>query len=274
MIRIKNTVTKEEQIITPTIFPDGTSQVWKIGIEKYIYNHVMVIWNFENEAELIHLIQLIHLLGSYNIVVMELYIPYFPYSRQDKNISDTTTFAKRVFVDLLAELPSVYEITSLDIHSDIATRYKKSYSAIQYVNKAIDDFNPTVLVFPDAGAHTRYSHYSGFSTFDCIVLDKDREQSSGNIGDLKINEEKTKLSSKYIGLEDRMLIIDDICDGGATFIKASKFLHDKYKCKIGLYVTHGIFSKGKDIILDSGIEKIYTTQSLIKNTEGFELNEF
>jgi len=43
-----------------------------------------------------------------------------------------------------------------------------------------------------------------------------------------------------------VIIIDDICDGGATFINIAKILtgYKEFKGKIYLIVTHGIFSKG------------------------------
>lgn len=42
-----------------------------------------------------------------------------------------------------------------------------------------------------------------------------------------------------------VLIVDDICDGGGTFIEVAKAYKEKYpKIDLGLYVTHGIFSKG------------------------------
>ena len=38
-----------------------------------------------------------------------------------------------------------------------------------------------------------------------------------------------------------------------------------------LTVSHGIFSKGKDILYDAGYNNIYTTNSLLSNTEEFRI---
>jgi ribose-phosphate pyrophosphokinase len=44
------------------------------------------------------------------------------------------------------------------------------------------------------------------------------------------------------------LIVDDICDGGATFIGIADAIHEKDPdADVRLYVTHGIFSKGIDV---------------------------
>lgn len=56
-----------------------------------------------------------------------------------------------------------------------------------------------------------------------------------------------------------ILVMDDICDGGATFISLAKEIkaHELYNDQeLWLYVTHGIFSKGKQTLLDAGYSKI------------------
>ena len=54
----------------------------------------------------------------------------------------------------------------------------------------------------------------------------------------------------------RFLIVDDICDGGRTFLEAAKILKEETTGKLFLYVTHGIFSKGIDELLEH-YEHIY-----------------
>lgn len=50
--------------------------------------------------------------------------------------------------------------------------------------------------------------------------------------------------------------------GGATFIPIAQQLKQLGAKSIVLYVTHGIFSKGLDILFNSGINNIITTNSL------------
>ncbi len=264
----KNTVQK----VTPTIFPDGTSQVWKLDLDDYKNDSVKIVWNFEQEAELIWMNQLTALLDSEHIVIDELHIPYLPYARQDKIVSNTTTFAKAVFLKSLLT-SSVGKLSTLDAHSEHAAI--KSYSARPYISKAILEFKPDVLVFPDAGAYERYQNQIEQREIEVLVLDKVRDQTTGVITSLKLDKQKTSpdLIANEKNKQYRMLIIDDICDGGATFINAALFLHEKFHCEIGLYVTHGIFSKGYESMINAGITEFYTTQSLIKNTAGYELKE-
>jgi ribose-phosphate pyrophosphokinase len=55
--------------------------------------------------------------------------------------------------------------------------------------------------------------------------------------------------------------VDDLCDGGATFIGAAKCLRDAGAKFVGLVVPHGIFSRGVSHVLDNGIDHIHTSNS-------------
>jgi len=51
-----------------------------------------------------------------------------------------------------------------------------------------------------------------------------------------------------------LLICDDVIDGGRTFIELANWFTDNHytPVEINLYATHGIFSKGKEVLLKSG----------------------
>ena len=230
-----------------------------------------IVWNFEQEAELIWLMQLMELLYVKNFKVAELYIPYLPYGRQDKEYDNELTFARNTFINILSNAPiiDIHTITTLDIHSH--TWAIHSYSPKVYIDKSIKEFDADVLVFPDSGAYNRYG--TMYKEYNCLVLDKVRDQKTGWIASLKLDEE---LSDEIFASDDgiRFLIIDDICDGGATFNRASLFLHSAFcNSTVGLYTTHGIYSKGFEGMINSGITKFYTTQSLIQNVNGYKLQE-
>jgi ribose-phosphate pyrophosphokinase len=53
------------------------------------------------------------------------------------------------------------------------------------------------------------------------------------------------------------LIVDDICDGGGTFVLAANYLHSLGAKNIALYTTHGIYSKGTDVLSDNHISRIF-----------------
>ena len=69
------------------------------------------------------------------------------------------------------------------------------------------------------------------------------------------------------------IIVDDICDGGKTFIELAKVLKQKNVGKIYLVITHGIFSQGFEG-LASYVSGIYTTNSVKDIEDGEIVDEF
>lgn len=264
MIQIEFNGTRQEVI--PTIFPDKTSQVWKLELDQYVGNEVDIIWNWEQENELIWVNQLICLLYQSNIQIRELYIPYLPYGRQDKDVSNTSTFAKHVFLEILLK-EHVGKVTTLDAHSEHPAIESKS--PFFQIDKALKHFDADVIVFPDKGAYTRYAYMFDSKYYDIVVLDKVRNQLTGKIEDLAINADLTTYDPVITAvLTDEpinMLIVDDISDYGGTFKKASAYLFNKYNSiNVGLYVTHFLGHGNIESFKEAGISKIYTTDSLTK----------
>lgn len=247
--------------ISTTIFPDGTSQVWKIDVDKMRGEAVTVVWEYEQEVELIWLNQLLVLLYQSNVTVENLLIPYLPYARQDKQVSDTRTFAREVFLELLLK-EYVVKVSTLDVHSPCPSVH--NYYPWDSLTGALSNFIPTHIVFPDKGSKKRYhSLFGPHSPYSSIVLDKDRDQLTGKINSLVISEEH---SDKILaeGGDLRFLIVDDISDYGGTFKKAAKFLRETYvdNITIGLYVTHFLGHGDLNEFAESGISSIYTSDSL------------
>jgi ribose-phosphate pyrophosphokinase len=258
MIILQNLNTKTECIVKADIFPDGTSQVWKLpddvlnqGLSEY-----KVIWWFENEGEIMHLLQLRKL-----VKINELIVPYFPYARQDKKISNNETFARDCFLNFIHQmiLPIGWsgekKVQVFDLHSP-SLWVTPVVNPAKFIAEAFFDANSNIICYPDIGAKNRYQ--SNFQLNKCIVAEKTRNQSTGNI-------EGHKLLDSDINLVDKnVLIVDDICDGGATFISVAKMLKSAGAANIDLYVSHGIFSKGVHLLTElGGIRNIYTTDSYL-----------
>jgi ribose-phosphate pyrophosphokinase len=62
---------------------------------------------------------------------------------------------------------------------------------------------------------------------------------------------------------EQIIIIDDICDGGRTFIELAKVIKEQTDKPIYLVVTHGIFSGGFEKLSDV-LDGIFCTNS-VKN---------
>lgn len=237
--------------ITPTIFPDKTSQVWKLDpelIAEIEEGTSIIQWEFENEAEIIQVLQLATLCNkiSKNGLKPMLLVPFLPYGRQDKEVSNETTFALSVFLNVLNNSRLFARVATVDAHNT-SIEGLINISANNYLEGVIKLTEPDVICFPDKGATTR-----GYSTEGrpSLHLDKVRNQSTGEIEGLEYKGE-LDLTNKVI------LIIDDLCDGGRTFIEAAKLLYSKGAFRVCLFTTHGIYSKGVQVLRDAGIKRIF-----------------
>lgn len=186
-----------------------------------------------------------------------LHIPYLPYGRQDKEVSNSSTFALTTFATIINSLYFDY-VSTLDAHSSEAKKLIDNLDDI-FPKKQIEDVlklidNP-VLAYPDAGAYTRYSTKFVEFNRDSVVGHKKRNQQTGYI-------EKYDIEGDCI--DKNVVIIDDICDGGMTFRLLAKDLLKNGAKSVILYVTHGIFSRGIEVLKEDGIDRIFTSKGEIK----------
>jgi ribose-phosphate pyrophosphokinase len=266
-------------ILKPTIFPDGTSQVWKLPDEILESKELDVTWNFEAERELIDLLSFRQLVPNR---IIDLHIPFLPYARQDKWVSNTATFNLVILADIINSL-HCREVTAVDVHNPEVTTYMvnnfRNVEVTELHKLLIAETNPDYLVFPDMGALERYA-FGGTTKLPRLICHKERNPLTGDITGhtMTYRDTNTDVTILHVNMAtiakpgQRFLIVDDLCDGGATFISiANKIKGQIPDVVIDLFVTHGIFSKGKEHLLTSGINNIYTTNSLLKNADGYQV---
>lgn len=183
-------------------------------------------------------------------------IPYFPYARQDRVCQPGEAHSLAAVAAIINSL-NFDEVELLDPHSSVTPALIKNSTQEPMwplVVRAAREFTaichgPVVLMAPDQGAYKR-------------VLDiyKDIHERTGAELDGFVHASKTRdpetmaiTSVDVFGdvAGKNILIVDDICDGGRTFIELSARLRELGAAKVGLYVTHGIFSYGVKIVHDA-----------------------
>ena len=105
-------------------------------------------------------------------------------------------------------------------------------------SKTMADVKEEYLIFcPDAGAKKKLGDVADFTCF------KDRDPKTGKIRGIGI-EHYDDLSFLNNSRQS-ILIIDDLCEKGGTFLGTVKAIRDAgCTLPIGLYVTHGVFPEG------------------------------
>ena len=184
----------------------------------------------------------------------DVFMPYLPYSRQDRPTSAGEPFSLKVVGNLLNQAPC-RNIYTLDVHSDVAfacvDRLINIDAPVLDMLGINDKLARKTLVVPDQGAFKKLGKLSD-KFANTVICVKHRDISTGH---LAIQGLMGDVSGKDC------LIVDDICDGGMTFILLSKYLHKQGAKSVELAVTHGVFSKGLVVLFDAGISKVYTTDS-------------
>lgn len=245
------------QKIDVTLFPDHTSQVWKLPSQLLESSEFSIDWSFSGEADLLHLAQLKALIDLKRKPT-KLHIRYLPYARQDKETANDATFALRPFATLLNAL-KFDQILIDDPHSAIATtliQNSKAQYPVDKVQRVMKRIGANLVCYPDKGARARYG---AIYEFESIYGEKVRNQLSGNIEEYDVVGDPAG---------KKILIIDDICDGGATFTILARDLLKKGATSVDLFVTHGLFSKGLPSIYAAGIKHIFTQKGEAFETQG------
>jgi ribose-phosphate pyrophosphokinase len=247
--------------IKPTIFPDGTSQIWQLDpnflLDQILKKRIVVHWDFESEAEIIHLIQLSVLLKRYNpSVILILSASYWPYARQDKNVANDATFARIAFESVISKYYD--EFSALDIHSH-STLNIINTEPDNFIVSVVKEYGYTAIVFPDNGAKERYKILSDWCNKGSLIFTffKKRNLKTGKIEEIKPDFDI--INAK--GLSH--LIVDDICDGGGTFCAVASQLKEGGAKRVGLYCSHLILSKGVQVLFDAGIDEIFNNTGLV-----------
>lgn len=249
-------------------FPDGTPLFKDIPIIKNTDNSINFLWLYENNEELIYLMFLVQHYKeiAHTWVKFYLIMPFVPNSRMDRVKSNKEVFTLKHFCNIINSL-GFNEVKIFDVHSNVTpallNRVRQDKRVASIIYKAIKKYNPDVLFFPDEGSCKRYSEilkeFYSHLEIDMPAIayaNKDRDWNSGKIKGLVVqNGEVVK--------DKDVLIIDDICSKGGTFLYSAKALKGLGAKEINLYISHCENTILEGEMINSGlIENIYTTNSI------------
>lgn len=183
-------------------------------------------------------------------------LSYFPHARADRTFEvgmsnpledfcaglGACEVFDKVLVNDLHNSKAVEEFVGGDIRlveSSQAELLKSEIGRNKQLKNLVRD-ESLVICAPDKGAKDKVKDVSMLLERNYIQLNKERDVSTGWIKSISV-ENNESVEGKNV------LIVDDICDGGMTFIKSAQTLKDLGAKSVSLYVTHGIFSKGLDV---------------------------
>lgn len=215
-------------------------------------NEIAVIAHLPNNDEIMRLLFTVDALRrEYGDVKMKALIPYIPYARQDRQFKGEALSAV-VMAGLINNL-GFSEVVTLDPHSDVMGALIKNIRIIDQVRVFKDHHTEKVwanmhIVAPDAGAYKKSSIFAqAVGAKGVIVCNKERV--NGHVVSMTMSTDVTGLN---------LFVLDDICDGGRTFTELAKLTTQANQ--VELAVTHGLFTKGVDVVAKD-FNSVYTTDS-------------
>ena len=247
-------------------FPDGQQTIDLIDFAPYeIFDKIIQIKSRLNSFKDLELIicanQILKNLGAQYV---SLYVPYFLGSRSDRKFQEGgVNYLKQVICPIINS-QNFNSVIVMDPHSDVLEACINNYKKLDNF-KLVDDAlsyligdneeDKVVLVSPDAGAYKKvYDVAKEFKIKNIITATKVRDMVTGNILRTEIPVLDQHNDLIYV-------IVDDICDGGRTFVELAKVIKEgRPTAKVYLVVTHGIFSAGFKT-LNEYIDGVFCTNS-------------
>jgi ribose-phosphate pyrophosphokinase len=236
------------------LFPDNQPHVNIQGVEKG--DEITVVCAITDSLKMMHLLQTTNALDHLSAKKKVLVIPYLMAARYDRLMIPGDSFDLELVAGLINSC-GFEKVLLWDAHSGVATSLIKN--SVNVKNKPmVEQYQQpdAVLICPDAGASKKVDEYFEWNSNlkDIVYCAKKRDLATGRLT-LEVTE-PLKCAGR------NCVIIDDICDGGATFLAIAEQIQPKH---LTLIVTHGIFSKGfaaleqkfAEIIVSDSLGKIY-----------------
>lgn len=188
-------------------------------------------------------------------------IPYFPGARADRGVP----FGLKVYADFINSLV-INQIIIFDPHSQKTPELVRAWEnlTIVYSDELFNKLHMrpilnqyTGIIAPDKGALLRAQAVADIAGLPVFTATKERDEETGKL---------SKFTIEGLDPDGVYLIVDDICDGGGTFIGLVEASGLEYG-SFDLYVSHGVFSKEALFNLSMKFEYVYTTNSYAPERE-------
>lgn len=246
-----------------TLFPDNQPHINIRGVAEG--EEVKVVCSITDSVKMMQLLETANALENVFAVKKVLVIPYLMAARYDRLMQPGDSIDLKVVANLINSC-GFQKVFLFDVHSEVASLLINN--AVSITNRQmVERYQQPegLLICPDAGAAKKVGKYFEWNKNlkDIVYCSKNRDLSTGNLT-LEVLEPEQCTGRNCV-------IIDDICDGGATFLAIAAQIKPKH---LTLIVTHGIFSKGfaaleekfNEIIVSDSFCKPYTSSvvSLVK----------
>lgn len=214
---------------------------------------VFIVSNIQSSEDILRTLTVTNAIRNTGINSISLVIPYLPYSRSDRVCSPGEEFGLEMFAQIINS-QGYKKVVTFDAHSEVASSHINRLKVIgmhdllsHYLR--INHKKYDLLVSPDKGALLKVDTCSRATGINYISGFKVRDPATGKLSGFGV-------SDGFLLEGKKVLVLDDLADGGGTFIGLLKEMQVFKPKSVDLLVTHGIFSKGIQMLEDSGFRSV------------------
>jgi len=299
MIKLNLAYSEKSDIVFSKInYPDGQNDVrilnflqsnkTTLSFEDIKNSEVEIVSRFNNFIDLEFILAATQSLRELGCEDISLRIPSLFSARCDRKfVEGGNSYLKDITAPIL-NLQNYSSVTVVDVHNFKQAKRRihnlVNESKLEYlVKEALAELKGDVgdrsnfvdkkcyIISPDKGAKPRtevvQSTLIGWKT-EVVQCDKVRDMATSKIIGLDVPKQD------FEGLD--CVIVDDICSRGGTFVEITKILKQKNCGKVYLIVAHYEGTADINLLKKSGIEKIFTTNSMLDINNDFikQINVF
>ncbi len=242
------------------IFSDGEIDVW-VG-EDVNNSDVFILQSNSypvnnNIIELALIADALRRAGAHKITAV---IPYFGYSRKEKQSRVGEPISAKVIADLIIS-SGINKVICLDLHADAIVGFFSTpviyLSALETLAARIkkEKLTNPIVVAPDVGGVKRARNYANLLNVPLAVIEKNRSTKERD------KMEVLSMSGEVTG--DTAIIIDDVISTGGTIIESAKALKARGVKKVIACATHAVFAANAvEKLENSPIDMFFVTDSI------------
>ncbi len=241
-------------------FPDGEQYIRLPEIPKS-EERVVFVQTFipVQDTMIIKTLLTIDALREKGVKNIDLIVPYFAYSRQDREFLPNEAVSIRTVLKILKDM-GASRLFTVEIHKKDSLRYfgdnAYSISPYEYMARNINLDKEAIVLAPDLGALDRAKILASSlgAEFDYLIKKRNRVT-----GEIRIEPKKINVKNKNV------IIVDDIISTGGTIAKASKLLLSQGASNIKVIVAHALMINGAlNKLKEAGVERVYACNTLYR----------
>ena len=255
--------------VSASQFADSETYIKSFEYDSLKNKNIFIFQQFSFEQkslndQLMEFFFLVDLIRNIGVKSLRVILPYFPYSRQDKNF-DKNYSGPIFLIDRFLKSAFIDEVVCFELHkSALKEKFLTKVTEISLIDFGINFFKTNIdllfdkkdlcFVSPDEGRARSIKNIAQKSGVDFAYVDKERTGKDLVLAEKLIGEVKNK----------NVVIIDDIIDTGNTAISACDIvIKNGAKRVVGCF-GHPVLSKDAVEKMDkSNFEKIFITDTVL-----------